>query len=133
MLLKTGLLADFKTGYLQIALIEPQCDVTGGTDMTTGADGGSGVTAGFAVGRLVKLVRHTDGSCHLVAPTALTSISDATHIVAQADDSLDTTTIKGEQLNFAAIGLLKNTATSAPDAGTAASATCKKSSIMENY
>jgi len=133
MLLTTGYLADFKTGYMQIAIPEHQCEVTGGTDDADNDGNGSGLTAGYAVGRLVKLVRHTDGSCHLVAAGSVTatSIGDATHIVAQADDSLITTTIRGEALNFAPTGLLKNTATSAPEASAAASATVKRVALYK--
>lgn len=115
-LLTGGFLADFKTGYLQIASVEHQCEVTGGTDNGEGGSG-SGVTAGYAAGRLVKLVRHTDGTCHLVAAGSVTatSIGDATHIVAQTDDSLNTTTIRGEAYDYRARGILKNTATAVPN------------------
>jgi len=133
MLLTTGYVADFKTGYLQIAVVEHQCEVTGGTDDGDGTVSAAAVTNGYAQGRLVKLVRHDDGSCHLVAAGSVTatSIGDATHIVAQTDDSLDTTTIKGEQLNFAPTGLLKNTATSAPSSSAAASATVKRVALWK--
>ena len=116
MLLTSGYLADFKTGYLQIAIPEHRCEVLGGTD------GGSDLTAGFAAGRLVKLTRLSDGTCYIEAATGVsqTSIGDATHIVAQTDDSLDTTTIRGEVLNFMGAQILKNTTTgSAPSAATA--------------
>lgn len=121
MIVTTGFLADFKTAYQQIAIPEHQCEVTGGTDDADRDGQGSGLNAGYAAGRLVKLVRHTDGSCHLVAASSVsaTSIGDATHIVAQTDDSLDTTTIRGENLNFNPTGLLKNTATAIPTAVTA--------------
>ena len=117
----TGYLADFKTGYLQIATVEHRCEVLGGTDDADRDGNGSGLTAGYAAGRLVKLERLSDGSCYITAAGSVsaTSIGDATHIIAQTDDSLDTTTIKGEQLNFAPTGLLKNTATSTPSAATA--------------
>ncbi len=131
MLLTTGFLADFKTGYLQVATVEHRCEVLGGIDNGQGG-AGSGVTAGYAAGRLVKLVRLADGTSYIVGagtietdpgtvdyPVTATSIGDATHIIAQTDDSLNTTTIKGEQLNFAPTGLLKNTATSIPSAATA--------------
>jgi hypothetical protein len=119
MLLTTGYLADFKTGYHQIALVEHQCEVIGGTDDATGTGAGSGVTAGYAAGRVVKLVRHTDGSCHITAPADPTDpLDDGTHIVAQTDDSLNTTTIRGEVLDFRPTELLKNTATSTPSAET---------------
>lgn len=80
---KSGFIADFKTGYLQRALILPQAAVTGGTD--TAHDG----TKGFAVGRLVKIT-YSSGLPILQAPSNVTatSIGDATHIVAQSDDTL---------------------------------------------
>jgi hypothetical protein len=132
MLLTTGYLADFKTGYLQIAVVEHRCEVTGGTDDADADGAGSGLTAGYAAGRVVKLVRHTDGSCHLVAPADLTDpLADGTHIVAQTDDSLDTTTIRGEVLDFRPTELLKNTATSAPSAATAASSTVKRVALYK--
>ena len=125
MLLTSGYLADFKTGYLAIAIPEHQCAVIGGAD----SNGGK---TGFAAGRLVKLVRLADGSCYIIEagtietvpgtvdyPVTATSIGDATHIIAQTDDSLDTTTIKGEQYNKAPIGILANTEVSLPVAATA--------------
>lgn len=80
---KSGFIADFKTGYLQRALILPQAAVTGGTD--TAYDG----TEGFAVGRLVKIT-YSSGLPILQAPSNVTATStgDATHIVAQSDDTL---------------------------------------------
>lgn len=130
MLLTTGYLADFKTGYLQIAIPEHQCEVRGGTDDGAGGTG-SGLTAGFAVGRLVVLTRLADGSCH-IAPAAnvtATSIGTATHIVAQSDDSLDTTTIRGEVYNFLGKGILKNTSIDA--APTQATATMKRVALWK--
>ena len=120
MLLTTGYLADFKTGYLQIAVVEHQCEVLGGTDDADNDGNGSGTTAGYAAGRLVKLTRLSDGTCYIAAPSNVTATStgDATHIVAQTDDSLITTTIRGEAYNFNPTGLLKNTATSTPSAVT---------------
>jgi hypothetical protein len=130
MLLTTGYLADFKTGYLQIAIPEHQCEVINGVDDADNDGAGSGLTAGFAVGRLVKLVRLSDGTCYITAAGSVTatSIGDATHIVAQADDSLDTTTIKGEQFNYNPTGLLKNTATETP---TEATATMKRVALWK--
>lgn len=80
---KSGFIADFKIGYLQIANIEHQAEVIGGTDTADGL-------TGFAVARLVKLVRLGDGSAYIVPATDVTaaSIGDATHIIAQSDDSL---------------------------------------------
>jgi len=120
MLLTSGFLADFKTGYLQIATVEPQVEVMGGTD------GGSGLTAGYAAGRLVLLTRLADGTAIIAQPANVTatSIGTATHIIAQTDDSLDGRAIRTEALNFMATELLKNTTTGA--APSAVSATMKK-------
>ncbi len=123
MLLTSGYLADFKTAYLQIATVEHRAEVVGGTDTNNGV-------TGYAVNRLVKVTRLTDGSITIAAPSGVsaTSIGDATHIVAQADDSLDTTKIKGEQLNFAPIGILGNTAAVA---ATAITATMKRVALWK--
>ena len=82
---KTGYVADFKIGYLQRALIEHQVEVVGGTDISYDSK-----VTGFAVGRLVKLTRLADGTATIIpaANVTATSIGDATHIVAQSDDSL---------------------------------------------
>ena len=81
---KTGFIADFKIGYLQIAQIEHQAEVIGGAD-----EAHDGLT-GFAVNRLVKVARLADGSITIVPAlnVSATSIGDATHIIAQSDDSL---------------------------------------------
>ena len=114
MLLTSGYLADFKTGYLAIATPEHRCEVMDGTDVNSGK-------TGFAVGRLVKLVRLSDGTAYITAAGSVTatSIGDATHIVAQSDDSLTAGTIRTEALNFAPIGILANTEVSIPSAATA--------------
>lgn len=114
---KDGFIADFKIGYLQIASIEHQAEVIGGTDTADGL-------TGFAVGRLVKLTRLADGSVHIGVPTAVsaTSISDATHIVAQSDDSLrnvNTDVIPVERYQTRNRNILGNTASAVPTAATA--------------
>ena len=79
---KTGFLADFKTGYLQRAIILHQCAVTGGIDQAGGL-------TGYAVGRLVKIT-YSNGLPVIQSPGTVTatSIDKATHIIAQSDDSL---------------------------------------------
>lgn len=128
MLLTSGYLADFKTGYLQIAIPEHQCEVMDGADINGGK-------IGFAAGRLVKLVRLADGSCYITAPANVTatSVGTATHIVAQTDDSLDTTSIKGEQFNTAASGILANTTAdaAATDAPTGATGSMKRVALYK--
>lgn len=85
---KTGYVAEFQTGYLQreIRLI---ATVAGGSD--TGLRDSS--QTGYAVGRLVKVTgtgSGTDASpVAITTPTGVTatSIGDATHIIAQSDDT----------------------------------------------
>lgn len=108
---KTGYIADFKTGYLQKALIEHQVEVMGGTDVSY-----DGKVTGFAVSRLVKLTRLADGTAIVAAPANVTatSIGTATHIVAQSDDSLrnvPSDVIPVEKYNSRNRNILGNTST----------------------
>jgi hypothetical protein len=119
---KTGYIADFKTGYLQVAIAEHMTEVMGGTDTVDGA-------TGIAVSRLVKLTRLSDGSAIIKPATNVTatSIGDATHIVAQSDDSLRNSLadcIPVEQYSTRYKGILRNTSTAENDP-TAATATMK--------
>ena len=77
---KSGFVAEFKTGYLQREIRE-EATVAGGTD--TGLRDSS--KTGYAPGRLVVL---TAGA--ITAPTGVsaTSIGNATHIIAQSDDTI---------------------------------------------
>lgn len=85
---KSGFVAEFQTAYLQreIRLI---ATVAGGTD--TGLRDAS--KTGYAVGRLVKCAGTGEGTdanpIVITAPTGVTatSIGDATHIIAQSDDT----------------------------------------------
>lgn len=82
---KSGIIAEFETGYLQreIRLI---ATVAGGTDL--GLRDSS--KKGFAVGRLVE-VTNTGGVYAIKAPTtapSATSTGTATHIIAQSDDTI---------------------------------------------
>ena len=113
---KSGYLGDFKIGYMQVALIEHRAEVIGGSDEAGGL-------TGFAVGRFVKLTRLSDGSCHLAVPTAVsaTSISDATHIIAQSDDSLRNVpgdAIPAEKYSTQNRNIVANTASSTPTGAT---------------
>lgn len=113
---KSGYLGDFKIGYMQVALIEHRVEVIGGSDTAGGL-------TGFAVGRFVKLTRLSDGSCHITVPTAVsaTSISDATHIIAQSDDSLRNVpgdAIPTEKYSTQNRNIVANTASSTPTAAT---------------
>lgn len=77
---KTGIVAEFETGYLQRE-VRMQVTVAGGTD--AGLRDKS--ATGYGVGRLVTI---KNGA--LTAPTGVseTSIGTATHIIAQSDDSI---------------------------------------------
>jgi len=106
---KSGYIADFKIGYLQVAIIEHQAEVMGGTDT-------SGGLTGFAVSRLVKLTRLADGTALIQAPANVTatSIGTATHIVAQSDDTLRNVigdVIPVEKLSTINRNILSNTST----------------------
>lgn len=77
---KSGFVAEFKTGYLQREIRE-EATVAGGTD--TGLRDSS--KTGYAPGRLVVLAAGA-----ITAPTGVTatSIGNATHIIAQSDDTI---------------------------------------------
>lgn len=85
---KSGIIAEFETAYLQreIRLV---ATVAGGTD--AGLRDSSKV--GYAVGRLVKVTGSGSGTnaspVAITAPTDVTetSIGNATHIIAQSDDT----------------------------------------------
>lgn len=91
---KSGIIAEFQTGYLQreIRLI---ATVAGGTDK--GLRDRNDDETGYAVGRLVKIDPETnvgngtnEKPIAIVAPTRVsaTSLGDATHIIAQSDDTI---------------------------------------------
>lgn len=79
---KTGFVAEFKTGYLQRE-IRVEATVAGGTD----AGLRDSAKTGYAPGRLV-VYNPTNGT--IVAPTGVTatSLGNATHIIAQSDDTI---------------------------------------------
>lgn len=85
---KSGIIAEFETAYLQreIRLV---ATVAGGTDK--GVRNKEAV--GYAVGRLVKVTGNGSGTnaspVAITAPTGVTatSIGNATHIIAQSDDT----------------------------------------------
>lgn len=83
---KSGYIAEFETGYLQRA-IRMEAYVVGGTDK--GLRDSSKL--GFAPGRLVKIITEAVSGKPLVTAagsTSATSIGDATHIIAQSDDTI---------------------------------------------
>lgn len=77
---KTGFVAEFVTGYLQRE-IRMEVTVAGGTD--TGLRDAAKV--GYATGRLVRIV---DGAMTAPVGVTATSIGNATHIIAQSDDTV---------------------------------------------
>ena len=82
---KTGFIAEFKTGYLQREIKEI-------AKVTEGEDAGlRDVTKlGYAPGRLVKITE-SNGVLTIQqpdTPVSATSIGDATHIIAQSDDTI---------------------------------------------
>lgn len=86
---KNGFVAEFEHGYLQREL-RIIAKVTGGTDKGLRNE----TETGFAVGRLVKITGTgtgtNDSPLEVTAPTGVsaTSIGDATHIIAQSDDTI---------------------------------------------
>lgn len=112
---KTGFIADFKIGHDQRQIILHQAEVIGGTDTVEGL-------TGFAVARLVKVTALGDAAI-VQAATGVTAndIGDATHIIAQSDDTLRNVigdAIPVERYNTRARGILGNTATAVPAAVT---------------
>ena len=85
---KSGIIAEFETAYLQreIRLV---ATVAGGTDKGVRNE----KAVGYAVGRLVVVTGSGSGTnaspVAITAPTGVTatSIGDATHIIAQSDDT----------------------------------------------
>ena len=77
---KTGFIAEFVTGYLQRE-IRMEVTVAGGTDRglrdTT--------KTAYAPGRLVRIV---DGAITAPVGVTATSVGNATHIIAQSDDTI---------------------------------------------
>lgn len=100
--MKNGFRAEFVTGYLQLETVLHQAKVSGGIDESVHDT----TKTGYAVGRLVKVTKNTDGTYNIVKPTngvgslaatadeeAITAaygvgIGDATHIIAQSDNTV---------------------------------------------
>lgn len=83
--IKSGYRAEFQTAYLQRE-IRLLATVAGGID----AGLRNPDELGYGVGRLVKITGSTDADRAVVAATGVTatSIGDATHIIAQSDDTV---------------------------------------------
>lgn len=92
---KTGIVAEFVTGYLQRE-IRLMATVSGGTDKGLRDN----TTTGYAVGRLVKIANGA-----VTAPTGVTetSIGDATHIIAQSDDSIRENQVCGDPEKYSSL------------------------------
>lgn len=84
---KDGYVGEFKTGYLQKAIILPVCAVIAGTDTGKGTSAAS-LSTGFAVGRIVTVTQNTDGLGYSLRPSTYGTPATYTHIIAQSDDSL---------------------------------------------
>ena len=125
-MLTIGYLAQFKTGYLQREIPLHQAKVAGGIDVSKHD---SSVT-GYAVGRLVKITNDGDDTYSIAAPTTgvgaigsadtaaqvatkvAAGTGDATHIIAQSDNSLRNFPedyIPTEKYTTLYDGILKNT------------------------
>lgn len=108
--MKDGFRAEFVTGYLQIAKILPNANVSGGTDESQYRKDAEGTTIkGFGVGRLVKGTPNADGTVTITKPTSgvgtitastnksafntavAAGIGDANYIIAQSDNSVRNT------------------------------------------
>ena len=108
----TGYIAQFKIGYLQREIILHQCAVKGGTDKAY-----DNSKTGYIVGRLVNITNNSNGLPVITAATGVsaTSIGNATHIIAQSDDSLRNFPGDGaatDRYTTRYRGILENTVTS---------------------
>lgn len=92
---KTGFIAEFVTGYLQRE-IRLMVTVAGGTDKGLR----DGKTEGYAVGRLVHIA---DGALTAATGVSETSIGNATHIIAQTDDTIREDQIAGDPEHYSSL------------------------------
>ena len=105
---RTGKIARFKTGYLQREIILHQAKVTDGTDASI-----HGGTAGFLVGRIVKVTPGANGIFTIASPADVSNpLADGTHIIAQSDNSMRGTPedcIPTDRYDSRYDGIVKNT------------------------
>lgn len=96
---KAGFIAEFEIGYLQRE-IRVLATVSGGKDKGLRDK----TTLGFAVGRLVKVTSVGDSKA-IVAATGVSasSLGDATHIVAQSDDSIREGSFAGDPERYSTL------------------------------
>lgn len=118
---RQGLIARFKTGYLQREIILPRCKVEEGADESVY----DASTKGYIVGRIVTVTKSqaagssvNDGSADLFTITTPTDITAANilttgnYIIAQSDNSMRGNPddyIPTEKYNSRYDGLVKNT------------------------
>lgn len=91
---KHGIIAEFVTGYLQreIRLV---AKVVGGDDVGLRDK----TTKGLAIGRLVKLTEENG----VKTLTAVSALKDATHIIAQTDDTIREDQICADPENYSTL------------------------------
>lgn len=106
---RTGKIARFKIGYLQREIILHQAKVTEGADASI-----RGGTAGFLVGRIVKVTPGANGTFTIAGPASVSDpLADGTHIIAQSDNSMRGTPedcIPTDKYDSRYDGIVRNTA-----------------------
>ena len=108
---RKGLIAEFKTGYLQREVLLHQCVVNNGTDASVY----DASKLGYMVGRVVKITE--SNGIHTIASPADTTnpLADGTHIIAQSDNTLRSVPedyIPTEKYTTRYDGIVKNSANS---------------------
>lgn len=108
---RKGLIAEFKTGYLQREVLLHQCVVNNGTDASVY----DASKLGYMVGRVVKITE-SNGIYTITSPADTTNpLADGTHIIAQSDNTLRSVPedyIPTEKYTSRYDGIVKNSANS---------------------
>ena len=108
---RKGLIAEFKTGYLQREVLLHQCVVNNGTDASVY----DASKLGYMVGRVVKITE-SNGIYTITSPADTTNpLADGTHIIAQSDNTLRSVPedyIPTEKYTTRYDGIVKNSANS---------------------
>ena len=108
---RKGLIAEFKTGYLQREIMLHQCVVNAGTDESVY----DATKKGYIVGRIVKITE-SNGIYTIASPADTTDpLADGTHIIAQSDNTLRSVPedyIPTEKYTSRYDGIVKNSANS---------------------
>lgn len=106
---RKGLIAEFKTGYLQREILLHQCVVNNGTDASVY----DASKLGYMVGRVVKITE-SNGIHTITSPADTTDpLADGTHIIAQSDNTLRSVPedyIPTEKYTSRYDGIVKNSA-----------------------